>query len=535
MRRSNGPSSSAVLDDRSPLGPTGEVSRTTLRTRAPWPARACGRSPRRPPGTVISKDRGAGLDHRGGVDGPHPHHVQGRGARPGIDLGLEPFDLQPRQRDVARPITIRVLPSISVRASRARCQPAAVAGLDGDARRNDRKEDRSRTARSRSGGAASMTMPPIGATRVAGGPGSTISIRPRRQRGRQNRAPGRGTGASRNPSVGARTALAARATTPRPARPERPVAGHPTAFAAAGRAGRSRRARRAPAAAPAPGSGPAARPPRRPRRRPPPTARAATTCAAPAAAGRVPVPGRRGQQRRRPALHRQPPHPRIVEQPARHDRITPRRPRRGAPRTMSACAPTTTSEKGANASRAARLPRRRHQGTESCAGTGRFAAARRPPSRSTGTTTRAPRQRAWVRLAASRGAARAAVASTPRTAATAASITWPGLVPPDDPGRDGAAAAAPAGRARARARERINDPRASPGAAETPPTLPPRARSSTASCRDLGTEIRPSDRLAAHGPQYTHTYVRPRHVGNELTCLPSAAALTKRVIFGQFF
>ena len=104
----------------------------------------------------------------------------------------------------------------------------------------------------------------------------------------------------------------------------------------------------------------------------------------------------------------------------------PRRPRRGPPSTIRACAPTTTSEKRTKASRAARLP-------SAAPGNGSRSRrtpepASRPPGRSTGTTTTLPARAPGSRLAASRLAARAAVASTPRTAATTL-IRGPGLLP----------------------------------------------------------------------------------------------------------
>ena len=77
----------------------------------------------------------------------------------------------------------------------------------------------------------------------------------------------------------------------------------------------------------------------------------------------------------------------------------------------------TTSENSVNASRAPRAPvaspGNRHGGPARPP-----ARASRPRARNTGTTTTLPVSAAGSRLAASLAAARAAVASTPRTAAT---------------------------------------------------------------------------------------------------------------------
>ncbi len=311
-------------------------------------------------------------------------------------------------------------------------------------------------------------------------------MRPKKPRAR-TALPG-AAAASRNPSAGARTRTA-RAGTGRGEvgriLSSPPMAGSSFAPSTPSATSRARDDRTSGSAAAASTEAPAA------------DSSTATTWAAPAATS-SPPPARAGSSAAAPLCIAS----RRTRGSSRRPRATtgPRRPRRGPPSTISACAPTTTSEKSAKASREARFPTA-SPGNGSCAA-GRLFAASRPPARSTGTTTTLPASAPGSRLAARRVAARAAVASTPRTAATTL-ILGPGLLPTMTQAGTARAAALDA-RPRAGGASGILTARASPGATETPPTLRPRAGNSTAIARPRNPDP-PGRRSRGAWPQYSHS------------------------------
>ena len=307
MRRLSVPEPQRRLDDRPPLRAPGGVAHHHEAVHG-------GAHAMRQAAAAAARHRDlqdrAAVRAAGGVDGPHPRHVQRARPRAGVDLRLEAIDVQARAARRTRP---------SRRASCRRCARRLAAASAGgrlgrraDARGSGNQHEQRRPGAHRTRRAAASTTRAF--ARVAtidGGPGSVGTTRPSGARA-CTVSPGR--------DVGLQEAVDGGADAHRPRR--RPPA----------------RRRWRPAAAPPRPPGPA-------RRRAAITARAArarlsAARASPAADSWTPGMrgrgrrreqpvrlGRRREHRRRAAAAGQPPHARIAQPAVHDDRPAPAAPR----------------------------------------------------------------------------------------------------------------------------------------------------------------------------------------------------------------